>query len=148
MRTGNPALNDKTFENFGVYRRDLSAEQPPAAAMLWAFGGAIVGLATALVICFKHTWAPMASGECLPRERSEEASFNSTTWQLDKQMNTCTLFRGRRGFVAAPALPGVACRGFRVESCQGVGKRTKARSLLPGEHDGFRRPVIIDCLRS
>ena len=97
MRTGNPALNDKTFENFGVYRRDLSAEQAPAgmmtirgtaqktmfllllaagtacftwsktfaaveaspaAAMPWAFGGAIVGLITALVICFKHTWAP------------------------------------------------------------------------------------------
>jgi len=33
MRTGNPALNDKTFENFGVYRRDLSAEQSPAGVM-------------------------------------------------------------------------------------------------------------------
>jgi len=97
MRTGNPALNDKTFENFGVFRRDAAAEQAPsgvmtingtaqktmfllllasgtacftwsktfaaveansAAALPWAFGGAIVGLITALVICFKHTWAP------------------------------------------------------------------------------------------
>ena len=97
MRTGNPALNDRTFENFGVYRRDYAGEQSPAdvmtingtaqktlfllvlamgtacftwsktfaaveanpaAAMPWAFGGAIVGLITALAICFKHTWAP------------------------------------------------------------------------------------------
>jgi len=27
MRSGNPALNDKTFENFGAYRRDVAAEQ-------------------------------------------------------------------------------------------------------------------------
>jgi uncharacterized YccA/Bax inhibitor family protein len=33
MRTGNPALNDKTFENFGVYGRDLSTEQSPAGTM-------------------------------------------------------------------------------------------------------------------
>lgn len=33
MRTGNPALNDKTFENFGVYRRDLAAEQSAGATM-------------------------------------------------------------------------------------------------------------------
>ena len=33
MRTGNPALNDKTFENFGVYRRDLAAERSPADTM-------------------------------------------------------------------------------------------------------------------
>lgn len=97
MRTGNPTLNDKTFENFGAYRRDLAGEQSPAGvmtingtaqktlflvllamgtacftwsktfsaveanpavAMPWAFGGAIVGLITALAICFKHTWAP------------------------------------------------------------------------------------------
>ena len=97
MRTGNPALNDKTFENFGVYRRDLTTEQSPAgtmtingtahktmfllalamgtacftwsrtfaaveanpaAAMPWAIGGAILGMITGLVICFKHTWAP------------------------------------------------------------------------------------------
>jgi uncharacterized YccA/Bax inhibitor family protein len=97
MRTGNPALNDKTFENFGVYRRDTlnerstagtmtingtaqktffllllamgsacftwsrtfsAAEANPAAAMPWAVGGAIVGLVTALVICFRHPWAP------------------------------------------------------------------------------------------
>jgi uncharacterized YccA/Bax inhibitor family protein len=97
MRTGNPALNDKTFENFGVYRRDLAAERSPAdtmtingtaqktmfllvlamgtacftwsktfsaveadpaAALPWAFGGAIVGLVAALIICFKNTWAP------------------------------------------------------------------------------------------
>jgi len=97
MRTGNPTLNDKTFENFGVYRRDLASEQSPAgvmtingtaqktlfllalalgaacftwsktfsaveatpgAAMPWALGGLVVGAITALVICFKHTWAP------------------------------------------------------------------------------------------
>jgi uncharacterized YccA/Bax inhibitor family protein len=97
VRTGNPTLNDKTFENFGVYRRDMTAEQSqvatmtingtdqktmfllllamgtacftwsktftglkanPAAAMPWAFGGAIISLITALVICFKHAWAP------------------------------------------------------------------------------------------
>jgi len=33
MRTGNPALNDKTFENFGVYRRELTADQAPADVM-------------------------------------------------------------------------------------------------------------------
>lgn len=33
MRTGNPTLNDETFENFGVYRRDLAAEQAPSATM-------------------------------------------------------------------------------------------------------------------
>ncbi|MFM7291264.1 MAG: Bax inhibitor-1/YccA family protein [Planctomycetia bacterium] len=33
MRTGNPTLNDKTFENFGVYRRDMTAEQSPVATM-------------------------------------------------------------------------------------------------------------------
>jgi uncharacterized YccA/Bax inhibitor family protein len=96
MRTGNPALNDKTFENFGVSRRDTAsdvapadamtingtatktlfllllavgsacftwsraflAEGNPAGAMGWAFGGAIVALITALVICFKHVWSP------------------------------------------------------------------------------------------
>ena len=99
MRTGNPALNANTFENFGVYRQESAAA--PADAMTingtaqktffllvlalgsacftwsrtfrlveadptgavgavapWVFGGAIVGLATALVICFKHAWAP------------------------------------------------------------------------------------------
>jgi uncharacterized YccA/Bax inhibitor family protein len=98
MRTGNPTLNDETFENFGAYRRDYAREQSPAdvmtingtaqktlfllvlalgaacftwsktfsaveanpaAAMPWAFGGAIVGLIAGFVICFKHTWAPM-----------------------------------------------------------------------------------------
>jgi uncharacterized YccA/Bax inhibitor family protein len=33
MRTGNPALNEKTFENFGVYRRDMAAEQARAGGM-------------------------------------------------------------------------------------------------------------------
>ena len=33
MRSGNPALNDKTFENFGAYRRDLAAEGTPAGTM-------------------------------------------------------------------------------------------------------------------
>ena len=38
-------------------------EADPSAAIgsvaPWVFGGAIVGLITALVICFKHAWAPM-----------------------------------------------------------------------------------------
>ena len=34
-------------------------ETNPAAAMPWAMGGAVVGLIAALVICFKHTWAPI-----------------------------------------------------------------------------------------
>ena len=33
MRTGNPALNDKTFENFGVYHRDNASDQSPAGVM-------------------------------------------------------------------------------------------------------------------
>ena len=33
MRTGNPTLDDKTFENFGVYRRDLAAGQGDSATM-------------------------------------------------------------------------------------------------------------------
>ena len=33
MRTGNPTLNDKTFENFGVYRRDIAGEQSSAGTM-------------------------------------------------------------------------------------------------------------------
>lgn len=33
MRTGNPTLNDKTFENFGVYRRNLAGEPSPAGVM-------------------------------------------------------------------------------------------------------------------
>ena len=33
MRTGNPALNDKTFENFGVYRRGVSTDIAPANVM-------------------------------------------------------------------------------------------------------------------
>ena len=98
MRSGNPVLNARTFENFGLQRRDLAAEDGPvttmtvngtatktmfllglafcsacftwsrtasamegdaAAAMPWVFGGLIVGAITALVICFKQTWAPM-----------------------------------------------------------------------------------------
>ncbi len=98
MRTGNPALNDKTFENFGVYQqeRDRTAqsssgtmtisgtahktlfllvlamgaacftwsrtfqglEADPTSALPWAIGGAIVGFIAAIIICFKHTWAP------------------------------------------------------------------------------------------
>lgn len=97
MRSGNPALNDRTFENFGVFGRDVTREQSPAdvmtitgtanktmfllllamgtacftwsktfagsesdpgAAMPWAIAGAVVGLLAAIVICFRHTWAP------------------------------------------------------------------------------------------
>ena len=102
MRTGNPALNANTFENFGVFKQEVGTapagvmtingtaqktlfllvlalgsacftwsrtfqlvEADPSAAVgsvaPWVFGGAIVGLVTALVICFKSTWAPMLS---------------------------------------------------------------------------------------
>ena len=33
MRSGNPTLNDKTFENFGAYSRDLSREQNRSTTM-------------------------------------------------------------------------------------------------------------------
>ncbi|MCX7402173.1 MAG: Bax inhibitor-1/YccA family protein [Planctomycetia bacterium] len=33
MRTANPALNDKTFESFGAYSRNLSTEQSPTSTM-------------------------------------------------------------------------------------------------------------------
>lgn len=33
MRSGNPTLNDKTFENFGDYGRDLAREQTRATTM-------------------------------------------------------------------------------------------------------------------
>lgn len=33
LRTGNPALNDKTFENFGAYRRDAAAEAASSGTM-------------------------------------------------------------------------------------------------------------------
>lgn len=33
MRTGNPTLNESTFENFGLSRRDLAAERSPATTM-------------------------------------------------------------------------------------------------------------------
>jgi uncharacterized YccA/Bax inhibitor family protein len=100
MRTGNPALNANTFENFGFAHQETGtaaanmmtiggtvqktflllmlalasasytwsqtfrvAEADPAAGLgavaPWVFGGAIVGLITALVICFKQTWAPV-----------------------------------------------------------------------------------------
>jgi uncharacterized YccA/Bax inhibitor family protein len=42
---------------FRLVEADPSAAIGSAAP--WVFGGAIVGLITALVICFKHTWAPM-----------------------------------------------------------------------------------------
>lgn len=99
MRTGNPALNANTFENFGAYHQETGTaaanvmtiggtvqktflllvlamgsayytwsqtfrlvEADPGAAVgsvaPWVFGGAIVGIVTGLVICFKHTWAP------------------------------------------------------------------------------------------
>lgn len=33
MRSGNPALNDRTFENFGVFGRDVTRERSPADVM-------------------------------------------------------------------------------------------------------------------
>jgi len=100
MRTGNPALNTNTFENFGVYRQEAATastdrmtingtvqktffllvlafgsacftwsrtfqvvEADPSAGIgavaPWVFGSAIVGFITAMVICFKQTWAPI-----------------------------------------------------------------------------------------
>jgi len=99
MRTGNPALNANTFENFGVYRQDAGmvaadrmtilgtvhktlfllalaigsacftwsrvagvAEAGPGAAIGsvagWVVGGGIVAFVAALVLCFRHAWAP------------------------------------------------------------------------------------------
>ncbi|MFM7648026.1 MAG: Bax inhibitor-1/YccA family protein [Cyanobium sp.] len=36
-----------------------AVEANPAAAMPWTLGGLVVGAITGLVICFKHTWAPI-----------------------------------------------------------------------------------------
>lgn len=58
MRTGNPALNASTFENFGVYRRDIAAEQCPADVMTvnGTAQKALVLLAVAMAAaCF--TWS-------------------------------------------------------------------------------------------
>lgn len=39
-------------------RTFAAAEANPAAAMPWAVVGGLVGFVSALVFCFKHTWAP------------------------------------------------------------------------------------------
>lgn len=89
MRSGNPALGDKVFRDFGPIRgRENTmtvqgtvnktflltfcvlltaawtwglfyATSNPAVVMPWLIGGAIGGLIVALVIIFKKTWAPM-----------------------------------------------------------------------------------------
>ncbi|MDB4358489.1 Bax inhibitor-1/YccA family protein, partial [bacterium] len=38
-----------------------AVESSSGAAMPWVFGGLIVGFITAMVICFKQTWAPTLS---------------------------------------------------------------------------------------
>jgi uncharacterized YccA/Bax inhibitor family protein len=56
MRSGNPALNESTFEKFGGYRRDLVSEQSPATTVTGTAQKTLflLGLATAAA-CF--TWS-------------------------------------------------------------------------------------------
>ncbi len=88
MRSGNPALNDRTFEQFNVYNsvQTMTIEGTAtktgmllvltvaAAAITWnqflnqnpivtpvMIGGFIVGLIFAIVTCFKPTWSPITS---------------------------------------------------------------------------------------
>ncbi len=88
MRSGNPALNAKTFERFDVYEpaRTMTINGTvtrtamllilvvAAAAITWnqffqqnanvmplMIGGLIVGLIFAIVTCFKPTWSPVTA---------------------------------------------------------------------------------------
>ncbi len=88
MRSGNPALNAKTFERFDVYEpaRTMTIDGTVtrtgmllilvvvAAAITWnqflqqnpiykplMYGGLIVGLIFAVVTCFKPTWSPVTA---------------------------------------------------------------------------------------
>lgn len=88
MRSGNPALNEKSFQGFAVYEPSaamtiqgtvtktalLLAVVVAAASVTWnlflqqnpivsalMFGGLIVGLITGLITCFKPTWAPITT---------------------------------------------------------------------------------------
>ncbi len=89
MRTANPALNDKTFQNIGTvavsesmtlqgtanktgillllviasasYTWSLFLENRVDEMMLWMFGGMIGGFIVALVTVFKKEWSPVTS---------------------------------------------------------------------------------------
>lgn len=89
MRTANPALNDKTFQNIGTvavsesmtlqgtanktgillllviasasYTWSLFFENRVDEMMLWMFGGMIGGFIVALVTVFKKEWSPVTS---------------------------------------------------------------------------------------
>jgi|TARA_B100000959_G_scaffold283306_1_gene351881 uncharacterized YccA/Bax inhibitor family protein len=87
IRSGNPALNDRTFERVVDYSEDrmtlmgtvhktgalllllvLSAsvtwgmvKTNPSGAMAWAIGGAVGGLIFALITFFKMNWAPVTA---------------------------------------------------------------------------------------
>ena len=91
MRSGNPALNDKTFLDVGrgtivsgeamtlsgtvnktgllllilvacgAFTWSLFTPENPGAVVPWAIGGAIGGLVLALVTCFKAEWSPVTA---------------------------------------------------------------------------------------
>src|SRR5687767_15145606 len=86
MRTTNPVLNDKVFAGVRGYGADAMTingtvqktagllfllvcsaaytwtvvrADGAAAAMPWAFGGAIAALVTIVIMCFKKAWSPI-----------------------------------------------------------------------------------------
>jgi len=91
MRSSNPTLNDKVFENENallgvapmtiagtvnkasmllalvvvpaVYTWTLFFQNPksPAAVMPWMIGGLLAGLVLAVITVFKHTWSPVTA---------------------------------------------------------------------------------------
>jgi uncharacterized YccA/Bax inhibitor family protein len=88
MRSGNPALNEKSFEGFAVYEPSVAmtiqgtvtktalllAVVVAAASITWnqfiqqnpivstlMYGGLIVGAITGIITCFKPTWAPVTT---------------------------------------------------------------------------------------
>ena len=91
MRSGNPALNDKTFLDVGrgtvvsgdamtlsgtvnktalmlvilvacgAHTWSLYSPTNPGAVMPWLIGGGIAGLVLALITCFKAAWSPVTA---------------------------------------------------------------------------------------
>ena len=58
VRSGNPVLNEKTFENFGVTKRDLAAEMSPSTTM--TINGTAQKTAFLLLLCLGtacFTWS-------------------------------------------------------------------------------------------